>query len=253
MADYTERANEKLMEAILRIKESEGKDKDAHIIFAEELMNNAEFIMPVMIENEETPSERKLLYGVTAMNDGRPFYMLFTSKNKLKSWNKEGNKLRTVTHKFEMVTDIAYGDENIFGLVINPGTDNFIIGRPAISDLRARMKGTDVSSQNKDAGEENEVFQDVRSDEVTDELKNALVMAMRNDEKIEKGYLRDMVKNGRLSYVVVIDHTGTMEESFPKIMDICKNHSHGRSVALLSAKASVAEKAIGGAEPVYSV
>lgn len=253
MADYTERANEKLMEAILRIKESEGKDREAHEILESELMTNAEFIMPVMIENEDSPSERKLLYGVASMKDGRPFYMLFTSKDKLRSWNREGRKLRTVTHKFEMITDIAYGDEHIFGLVVNPGTDNFIIARAAIADLRVRIKGEELGLQGERSSEDEDVvFQDVRADEVSEELKNSLVLAMRNDPKIVKGYFRDMVRNGRLSYVVIIDHTGTMEESFPKIMKICKHHSHDRSVALLSAKAPIAGKAIEGIEPIYT-
>ncbi len=246
MADYTERANTKLIEAITRIKESEGQDKEAYQLFENELMNHAEFIMPVMIENEESMEDRKLLYAVTALKDGHPYYMLFTSKEKLKAFNREGKKLKTVIHKFEMITDIAYGDENIFGLVINPGTDNFILGRAIISDLRARFKGSDSA---EDKGVE---FKNVREDEVSEELKNALVMAMRNDSKITKGYLRDMVKNGRLNYVVIIEHTGTMEESFPMIMNICKKHSHDRSVALLSANAPIAAQATEGAEPIYT-
>ncbi|MBE6005315.1 MAG: enhanced serine sensitivity protein SseB [Lachnospiraceae bacterium] len=253
MADYTERANAKLMEAIAKIKESDGADREANMMLETELMNNAEFIMPVMIENEESASERKLLYGVTAMKDGRPFYMLFTSKDKLKSWNREGRRVKTVVHKFEMVCDIAFGDERIFGLVVNPGTDNFIIARAGISALRARMKGIELEPNGEKSGKSaGVVFQDVRDDEVSEELKTSIAFAMRNDPKITKGYLRDMVKNGRLSYVVIIEHTGTMEESFPKIMDICKNHSHGRSIALLSAQAPAAEKAIEGVEPIYT-
>lgn len=246
MADYTERANTKLIEAINRIKESEGQDKEAHQLFETELMNHAEFIMPVMIENEESMQDRKLLYAVTALKDGHPYYMLFTSKEKLKSFNREGKKLRTVTHKFEMITDIAYGDENIFGLVINPGTDNFILGRAIISELRSRFKGGDS------AAAESVEFRNVREDEVSEELRSALVMAMRNDPNITKGYFRDMVRNGRLDYVVIIEHTGSMEESFPKIMSICKSHSHERSVALLSAKAPIAAQAIEGVEPIYT-
>ncbi|WP_036609647.1 enhanced serine sensitivity protein SseB C-terminal domain-containing protein [Oribacterium sp. P6A1] len=245
MADYTERANTKLIEAITRIKESEGQDQEAHQLFETELMNHSEFIMPVMIENEESMEDRKLLYAVTALKDGHPYYMLFTSKDKLKAFNREGRKLRTVTHKFEMITDIAYGDENIFGLVINPGTDNFILGRAIITELRARFKGDS-------AGTEGVEFKDVREDEVSLELKNALIEAMGSDSKITKGYLRDMTRKGHLSYVVIIEHTGTMEESFPQIMDICKKHSHDRSVALLSTQASVAAKAIEGVEPIYT-
>ncbi|ETP73219.1 hypothetical protein UYO_0684 [Lachnospiraceae bacterium JC7] len=253
MADYTENANTKLIEAIERIKESEGKDREANQMLESELLNNAEFIMPVMIADEESAEDRKLLYGVTAMKDGRPFYMLFTGKDKLKSWNKEGRNIKTVTHKFEMITDLAYGDEHIFGLVINPGTDNFIIARAAISDLRARIKGEAMGLQGEKSSAEEEVeFRNVREDEVSEELKNSLIMAMRNDPKIVKGYFRDMVRNGHLDYVVIIDHTGTMEESFPKIMSICKHHSHDRSVALLSAKAPIAAKAIDGVEPIYT-
>ncbi len=254
MADYTERANEKLMEAISRIKESQGNDKEAQDILEAELMNNAEFMMPVMIANEESAEDRKLLYGVTAMKDGRPFYMLFTSKEKLKGWNREGKRVRTVINKFPMIADLAYGDERIFGLVVNPGTDNFMIGRAAITDLRARIRGEELGLKGEQSSVDEDVqFQNVREDEVSEELRNSLIMAMRNDPKIVKGYFRDMVRNGHLDYVVIIDHTGTMEESFPKIMSICKHHSHDRSVALISSKAPIAAKAIDGVEPIYTV
>ncbi|SFG38034.1 enhanced serine sensitivity protein SseB C-terminal domain-containing protein [Oribacterium sp. WCC10] len=252
MADYTERANQKLVEAINRFKESEGRDKEAQNVISEELISNAEFIMPA--RTVEDPKEgKKTLYGVVAFKDARPFYTLFTSKEKLKSWNKSIKHSETEVNKFDMIADLAFGDDRIFGLVVNPGTDDFIIARPVISQLRARMKGIEGGLEGEKAHADDDVtFQDVRQDEVTEELQNALVMAMRNNDNVTKGYLRDMIRNGNLDYLVVIEHTGSMNETFTKIMDICKNHSHGRSVALISSKAPVADRAIEGAEPIYS-
>ncbi len=251
MADYSERANEKLMAAITKLKESNGEDKAAEQEVSECLISGSQFIMPVMI-TDGPAKERKLLYGVTAMKDNHPFYMLFTSKQKLKEWNKEGKHIKTVTHNFEEVSDIAFRDPRIFGLVINPGVDNFIIARPTISDLRTRIKGAEMGLEAEASrADEDVVFQDPRKDEVTEELKNALVMAMRNDKNVIKGYLRDMIRKGHLDYVVVIEHVGSMDETFSKIMEICKHHSHGRAVALLSSKAPIAERAIDGVDPIY--
>jgi len=251
MADYSERANEKLMAAIAKLKESNGGDKAAEQEISECLISGSQFIMPVLI-TDGPAKERKLLYGVTAMKDKQPFYMLFTSKQKLKEWNKEGKHIKTVTHNFEEVSDIAFSDPRIFGVVINPGVDNFIIARAAISDLRTRIKGAELGLEAEASrSDEDVVFQDPRQDEVTEELRNALIMAMRNDKNVIKGYLRDMIRKGHLDYVVVIEHTGSMDETFSKIMDICKHHSHGRAVALLSSKAPIAEKAIQGVDPIY--
>ncbi len=251
MADYSERANEKLMAAITKLKESNGEDKAAEQEISECLISGSQFIMPVMI-TDGPAKERKLLYGVTAMKDNHPFYMLFTSKQKLKEWNKEGRHIQTVTNDFEEVSDIAFRDPRIFGVVINPGVDNFIIARATISDLRARIKGTEMGLEAEAAREDEDVvFQELRQDEVTEELKNALVMAMRNNKNIIKGYLRDMIRKGHLDYVVIIDHVGSMDETFPKIMEICKHHSHGRAVALLSSKAPIAARAIEGVDPIY--
>lgn len=252
MADYREKANAKLMEAITKLKESNGQDKTAEQQITEELINNAQFMMPVMITDEES-DDRKLLYGVTAMQDGHPFYMLFTSKQKLKTWNKEGRNIKTVTHNFEEVTDIAVGDSRIFGLVINPGEDNFIIARRTIADLRTRIKGTEMGLEGESStADEDVTFQDLRDDEVTKELQEALIKAMGEDKNIIKGYFRDMMRKGHLDYVVIIDHIGSMDEVFPKIMECCKKHSQGRAVALLSAKAPVAGRAIDGVEPIYT-
>ena len=141
MADYTERANEEFVEAITRIKESKGADKEANEKVTELLLNGtAQFLMPVMI-TDEPAKERKILYGVIAGKDGQPFYMLFTSKQKIKEWNKEGRKIKTVTHTFEEAANKAVGDPRIFGFVINPVTDDFIIGRAVIQDLLTKLNG----------------------------------------------------------------------------------------------------------------
>ncbi len=252
MADYAERANEKLVEAITRIKESKGEDKEANEIVTEMLLSGtAQFLMPVMI-TDEPAEERKILYGVIAGKDGQPFYMLFTSKQKLKEWNREGKRIKTVTHTFEEAANKAVGDPRIFGFVINPMTDDFIMGRAIIQDLLTRLNGKAYGLVGEKSSEDEDVtFQDVREDEVTEELKSALTEACEKNDNIIKVYLRDMIRNGHLSYVLVIYHIGSMDDLFPEIMEVCKAHSHGRSVALLSAKAPVASKATKGAEAFF--
>ena len=252
MADYTERANEEFVEAITRIKESKGADKEANEKVTELLLNGtAQFLMPVMI-TDEPAKERKILYGVIAGKDGQPFYMLFTSKQKIKEWNKEGRKIKTVTHTFEEAANKAVGDPRIFGFVINPMTDDFIIGRAVIQNLLTKLNGKAFGLEGEKVNEDEDVtFQDVREDEVTEELKSALTEFCEKNDDIMKVYLRDMIRNGHLDYVLVIYHTGSMDDVFPEIMEVCKAHSHGRRVALLSAKAPVASKATNGAEPFF--
>ena len=252
MADYAERANEKLVEAITKIKESQGEDKEANQVVTDMLLDGtAQFLMPVMI-TDEPEKDRKLLYGVTSMKDGHPFYMLFTSRQKIKEWNREGKKIKTVTHSFEEAANKAFGDPRIFGFVVNPGTDNFIIARSVISELLSKLNGKAYGLEGEKSTEDEDVtFQDVREDEVTEELKAALTEACGKNHNIIKVFFRDMIRKGHLDYVLIIDHIGPMDVTFPQIMEVCKAHSHGRSVALLSAKAPIAPKAIKGVEPFF--
>lgn len=249
MADYTERANQKLVSAIHALKESNGADAGAEQVLTEELAN-AEFIMPVKIVGEKA-RERRLCYGVTANKDGAHFYMAFTSRANLKAWFKD-TSAQSVKHSFEEAADLAVNDPKIYGFVLNPGTDDFIIARELIADIRTRLKGAELGLEGeKSSADEDVEFRDVREDQTTADLLNALTGAMRSDRNVAAGYIRDMVRNGHTDYCVIVRHIGSMDETFPRLMAAARRASRGRSVALLSARAPIAEKAIEGQKPFY--
>ena len=249
MADYTERANQKLVEAIHALKESNGENKGAEQALMDEMVN-AEFMMPVRIIGEKA-RERKLAYGVTANKEGAHFYMVFTSRANLKAWFKN-ESVQSVKHSFEEAADIAMNDPQIYGFVMNPGTDDFVVAREMISDLRTKIKGAELGLEGeKSSADENIIFKDVREDQTTADLLNALTGAMRSDRNVAAGYIRDMVRNGHTDYCVIVRHIGSMDETFPRLMAAARRVSRGRSVALLSARAPIAEKAIEGQKPFY--
>ena len=249
MADYTERANQKLVDAIHALKASNGENTGAEQIVMEE-MAGAEFIMPVRIVGEKA-RERKLLYGVTANKDGAHFYMVFTSRANLKAWFKS-EPVQSVKHSFEEAADIAMNDRQIYGFVLNPGTDDFIVAREMIIDLRTKIKGAELGLEGeKSSADEDIIFKNVREDQTTADLLNALTGAMRSDRNVAAGYIRDMVRNGHTDYCVIVRHIGSMDETFPRLMAAARRASRGRPVALLSARAPIAAKAIEGQQPFY--
>lgn len=250
MADYVARKNEKLVEAMHAVRTSESGNRDAEKIMLEELSERAVFYMPVKITGS-TARDRKLTFGVTQDRQGHHYYMLFTDKDKLRVW-ADGAHVQMITHSFGEASDIAYGDPRIFGFVINPRTDDMIIGRQMISDVRAMLhgqeRGMEPERQNQDDSIE---FRSVRQDKTTEELISFISGYMHRDRNVAAAYIRDMVRNGHLDYCIVIRHIGAMDETFTNVMNIAKQHSHGRSVALLSARAPIAEKAIEGVNPFY--
>ena len=249
MADYTERANQKLVDAIHALKASNGENAGAEQIVMEE-MAGAEFIMPVRIVGEKA-RERKLLYGVTANEDGAHFYMVFTSRANLKAWFKN-EPVQSVKHSFEEAADIAMNDRQIYGFVLNPGTDDFIVAREMIIDLRTKIKGAELGLEGeKSSVDEDIIFKNVREDQTTADLLNVLTGAMRSDRNVAAGYIRDMIRNGHTDYCVIVRHIGSMDETFPRLMAAARRASRGRSVALLSARAPIAAKAIEGQQPFY--
>ena len=121
-----------------------------------------------------------------------------------------------------------------------------------IIDRRTKIKGAELGLEGeKSSVDEDIIFKNVREDQTTADLLNALTGAMRSDRNVAAGYIRDMVRNGHTDYCVIVRHIGSMDETFPRLMAAARRASRGRSVALLSARAPIAAKAIEGQQPFY--
>ena len=250
MADYVARDNEKLMNAIHRLKASTNGDPVAAAIMQDELMHRAKFYVPVKVIGDN-PNNRKLCLGVVTDKEKQHFYMLFSDRDKLRAFYA-GKRVETVTWNFDEVAQYAIGDAQISGFVLNPKTDDMIIARQMIKDIHAKMHGEALGMDAVPTGTDEDVlFKDVRQDQTTADLLNALTGYFRRNRDVAEAYIRDMVRNGHTDYVVIIRHIGSMDETFSGAMAIAKPVLKGRSLALLSAHSPIAEKAIEGIRPFY--
>ena len=246
MADYVKRANEKMMLALVALKETQS-DKAQNTMMAE-MASNARFILPVMVTGK-TAEDRKMSFGVTSNKEGNHFFMLFTDRDRLRDWSR-GKKTETVTYDFSECAALAIGDSRISGFILNPGTDNLLIGRKMIEDLRAQSLGI-KNGMTPDAvqTEENVSYKD--PDDSARDLIQALRGYLRSDHNVAEAWLREMNRNGQDVYLVVVRHVGSMDPTFTNIMKTAKDYLHGKGLALLSARSSAAPKAIESAEPFY--
>ena len=249
MADRVERNNEAMMAAMHKLRASQATDKNAQAEMLSQMCTSAEFYVPVMMVGEGR--DRKPAFGIVMDKNKQAFYMLFTDREKVEAFAKD-KKPECAIMTFEQIADRTIGDVRINGFVVNPGVDDMIIGRQMIMDLRARIKGEEIGLQAQAAGSgEDASYYDIRRDAPTAELLRALDGYMRKDENIAMAYIRMMRRNGQESYCLVVRHVGPIDETFEKISNIAAPHLHGKSLAILSARSSIAEKVIGDTKPFY--
>lgn len=245
MADYIEKTNRKMLEAMAQART--GEHPEAEAVMLDEMIHRAQFILPVqMVTGGDS---RKLAYAVAQDKQGQQFYLLFTDKEKLKAWSGD-RKVTTTVHEFGECARLAMGDSRISGFVINANTTNMIIGRKMIEELHSRQvaeeRGMTAEPVNpQEAAEYREPTAD------TKDLERALRDYFRRDANVAEAYLKEVVKQGRTDWLVIIRHLEGIDPTFTNVMLTAKPYLGNRGLALLSARSSVAKDAIGETAPFY--
>ncbi len=242
MADYTEKKNLNLLSAIDELKKTQ--NEETLNLFLDELAHNAEFYAPMRTVGNG--KDARPAFAIISDKEKHQYYAFFTSKEKAHLWSQRKEKYALLS--FQKIAGMSIGDPRIAGFVINPASDNFIVGRKLISDA-ARLLHAESFDQEAEEIKAPVEFQE--PDGNYEEMLDALKEYMRGDSNISAAYLLQAEINGQTSYVIIVNHIHKMQPSFGNIGLIAKDFGNGRPVALLSARAKEAGEAIKDIMPFY--
>ena len=246
MADYIKQANEKMMAAMQRLRETGSKEAETE--FFHEMMENGQFLLPAMPTTQG--GGRKLAHGVVKDREGRHYYMLFTDRDRLRAWSK-GQRTSIVNYDMHDCCDLAINDPRISGFVLNPGTDDMIIARKLIEDMRALFRAEDreMSAERADEADVSAVYGEPTVN--TEGLEKALRAYFRTDPNVAEAYLREMDRNGEKDLLLVIRHLHAMDPTFHNAAERAQPYLRSRRLAVMSARSPEAGRAIKDVMPFY--
>lgn len=214
-----------------------------------ELIDSLKLIMPVHIEGKHV--DRKMAFAAVQNKENKVFYVGFTNRMALKRFNP-GFKGSTVNFEFEQFSNLLINAKGFSGIVVNPGTDDFVIGRKMITDLNARIKAAENGMTIDRASDmEKAVFGDAK--DIDEDIIYRLKAFMGLKEEINAAYIRNMEVGEKKAYLLVVDHeecnvNKLFEEIFKQLEDDMKK----KPFYIISKSADAAKKAISEVEPFYT-
>lgn len=209
----------------------------------EELVMRAQFVTPILKADDKTS------IPMLISSDEKQFYPIFTSNDEFKEWG-EVQGLTLVTLTFDDYAELVEKNEEAAGVVVNPYSDNLIIGRASVESFRTRKdlmtKGVAKHKVSKDTN-----VKLGEPKEYPAELVEALVRFLPEMEVVNRVWLRQMLKNNVPSLLLVVDHTGINEEVFPKMAEVARPYLKKTYIDMVDYREEFGKKATEKVEPFY--
>lgn len=212
----------------LRKRSTVGSDRQAQINLMNNIMHlvatQATFLVIIKLDEKdmEPDGEGKMIIKKDAhmqvqmisSPDGKHYIPLFTDWPSLRQWDIfKDAQVQTLVVGFDDV--MALVNENTFGVVINPFSENLCITTPQLQHMKqVKEQGTHIS--------ENRVTEDTpvqigEAREYPANLVNAIKEYAESDSRVKEVHIKMMTRNGQMSFLLVIDHDGDLNEVFKGI------------------------------------
>ncbi|MBR3629555.1 MAG: enhanced serine sensitivity protein SseB C-terminal domain-containing protein [Oscillospiraceae bacterium] len=185
---------------------------------------------------------------------GERYFPLFTDNSEIAKWpDREKHQLAAITYGdlcgfFRREMDKGESGTNMTGIVINPYTQNIMVPAESmfkIQNTEALAPGTKIQ------------IGDLK--EKPEELVNALEDFMKNEEDIEKAYLRVMKREDKENpnFLLVLDISveklgdAGVKALFDRVAEVAKPHLRGVELAIVPASNNFGVAALKNAVPFY--
>lgn len=247
--------NDKLLEAIKNFKQN--ASTTSQNLMVSEIMQ-ARFISPAIItpkpdktgENVILKEKTTIQFNLIQNNRNENFFLAFSDLDELKKWQKSENSadIQSVVLNFDDYASMIMSEKTTAkGFVINPFSENIVMTKEIISAIKKNNQ-----SAIKEEILEKETVVRLRK------IKNPPVNMIqtisdyaKSDERINSMYIKDMIKDGIESYLLIIDYTGEKMDIFRKIADISSKELKGKALNIVDCGTSFAKEAISDISAFY--
>lgn len=249
--------NPELLDAIEKMQTDGSKENiDAMI---NEIIK-AKLILPAKItpttqaktENGRTVMQQanQVQFRLLKNGNGEMFFGVFTDVEEMYKWEDTKNSSKVVTDFDSLASMVMDEKSNVGGFVVNAFGKSVTFPKPMVMTIKQqrdylRMKNNTIESGTR--------IQLGEPDEYPIDLMAALINHFSTEETVNAAYLRMIKKeDGQMSYFIVVDFYGDMQETFDYINKIAKPYLDDEiELTMMPYSMEFARNAVNGIEPFY--
>lgn len=219
----------------------------------------AKFILPATLNNvprARTQNGQTVMSNATQIQfrllenkNKERFFGVFSDTDEMFKWNgtDKGNKI--VMDFDSLAAMVMDPHANVLGFVINPFGKSVTFPKNMVNSIKQqrdymRMEGNKLQNGSQvKVGEPKEYPID---------LMAALINHFSTEPNVNAAYLRLIEQDGQMSYFVVVDFVGDMEETFKGISDVAQPYLDEQfQLSMMPYSMEFAKNAVKGIEPFY--
>lgn len=226
---------------------------------AQEIALNAKFISPVRFSKEpvlnpngtaQLPEGTTIAFAQLSNEKGQKFYPVFTSAEELMKWDQmKSQKPQTLTLGFDDYATMILDKNGGEGFVINPFSDNFVVGKDAVErwrnkkqlETKGHIERRLTADQKFDVNEPKDLPLTLVS-ALTDAAKKTAVNAL---------WLLELEQDGVKSHLLIVDFKGDRDEVFTSLGNAAKPFLGDKDLNMINAADPLGTDVTKNHTPIY--
>jgi len=185
-------------------------------------------------------------------NSNNHYMMVFTDWDELRQWSAFQPDQKTAVHTYSDICKMFEEQPDIYsGFAINPFGRNLVITRKTISRITGRLQEAAGVSARPPKRDDRIFLAEPKIFPL--DLAVSLIKGMRNRSDVMTAYLLLMIRDGKQSYLVVINCSGDFTELFDILRDLSMPYlKTGQSISFEPANSIIGQQAIHGRIPFFA-
>lgn len=250
--------NPELVAAIDAMGKNNTKENQDQVI--NEVMK-AHFISPVTISPVPEPSgnsgeviikeKTKISFSIIENTANQHFFLAFTDWDELRKWHISENQ-QTVILTFDDLAAMVLDEKGSFdGFVINPFGGNVTFNKTMIKALKEEKERRARGGVIEHVVEKDTAVQLGQPRVYPKEMVKAISDYLKNQKNVKSAYLQLMIKEGEQSYLIIVDISGDIRETFDGIANIARSYLKGMFLDLAPYDSGFGRNATKNIQPFY--
>ncbi len=248
--------NPKLCEAIDAMQADGTPENINHMI--DEVVE-AKFILPAMVKqipNAVTKNGQTVMSNSTQVQfrllengNQEKFFGVFTDIDELIKW-KGANDAQKVVTDFDSIAEMVSDPKaDVKGFVINPFGKGVTFPKPMVIGIKQQR---DYLRREKNTLKNGAAIRFSEPEDYPIDMMAALINHFSTESGVNAAYLRMMEQDGKMSYFIVVDFVGNMEQTFDAIAEVAKPYiDEDNELSMMPFSMEFARNAVKEIEPFY--
>jgi hypothetical protein len=239
-------SNPNLLNAVRLMRTDHSKESQ----FFEALLQ-AKLLCPVQVDTRNMPknqdgsvvlsSDSPISLVSISDSSGASYMMAFSDRSELAKWNQGGHQ-QTIIYTFDdYKTVLISGDTPYQGVVLNPFSDNIVLGKDIFTGGNATFQ----------TAKSNESIMIGQPKDYPSHMVEKLKQYFHSIRFVDMAYLLWMVRGQEAGYLLVLGTTISPQKLFPSIGELCKPYLDEKPLDMVLLNSSFGQSAIQNQQPFF--